>query len=61
MEDTDRFEKFVTDAQAADERMERTGRGYAAADVYVYIEARLAGRREVPPKPISWTSRGRPA
>jgi hypothetical protein len=49
MDATRRFEKFLADAREADERMQRTGAGYAAADVYAYLEARVAGRRKARP------------
>jgi predicted DNA-binding protein len=50
----ERFEKFVAEARDADERMQRTGTGYRAADVYGYLEARLESRRKARPKPVSW-------
>jgi predicted DNA-binding protein len=54
VEAAERFEKFVAEAREADDRMEQTGLGYAAADVYAYLEARVAGRRKARPKPIAW-------
>jgi predicted transcriptional regulator len=54
VEAAERFEKFLADAREADARMQRAGTGYRAADVYTYLEARVAGRRKVRPKPVSW-------
>ena len=54
MDATQRFQQFLADARAAEERMQRAGTGYAAADVYGYLEARVAGRRKARPKPVSW-------
>jgi predicted transcriptional regulator len=50
----ERFEKFVAEAREADQRMEETGLAYAATDVYRYLDARIAGRRKVRPKPVRW-------
>ena len=41
VEAAERFEKFVAEARQADQRMEKTGIGYAASDVYGYLEARV--------------------
>ena len=50
----ERFDKFVAEAREADERMQQSGTGYAAADVYAYLEARVGGRRKARPKPVTW-------
>ena len=50
----ERFEQFVADAQQADQRMQESGQGYAAADVHGYLEARIAGRKTPRPKPARW-------
>ena len=50
----ERFEQFVADARQADQRMQETGQGYAAADVHRYLEARIAGRKATRPKPAQW-------
>ena len=50
----ERFERFVAEAREADERMQLTGTGYAAPDVYGYLQDRVAGRRKARPKPVSW-------
>lgn len=50
----ERFEKFVAEARAADEHMQESGVGYAATDVYAYLEARVGSRRKARPKPIAW-------
>ena len=45
---------FVTVALAARQRAIKSGKGYAAAEVHDYLEARLAGERAVRPQPKSW-------
>ena len=50
----ERFEQFVADARQADQRMQETGQGYAAADVHGYLEAKIAGRNAARPKPAQW-------
>ena len=50
----ERFEKFVADARQADQRMQESGVGYAAADVHDYLEARVAGRNKARPKTVQW-------
>lgn len=50
----ERYEKFIAEARQADKRMQETGEGYAAADVYGWLEARVAGRSKVRPKPVPW-------
>ena len=50
----ERFEQFVADARKADQRMQESGQGYAAADVHSYLEATIAGRRATRPKPAQW-------
>jgi hypothetical protein len=54
VEAAERFDSFVTDARDADERMQKSGKGYAASDVHDYLEARVAGRNAKRPKPIQW-------
>jgi predicted transcriptional regulator len=50
----ERFEQFLVAARQADERMQESGRGYAAQDVHRYLEAKIAGRRAIRPKPVQW-------
>ena len=50
----ERFAQFVADAQQADQCMQESGRGYVAADVYGYLETKIAGRRATRPKPAPW-------
>lgn len=50
----ERFDEFVADARRADERMQESGLGYAAADVHDYLKARIAGRKAARPKPAPW-------
>jgi predicted DNA-binding protein len=54
VEAAERFDRFVRDARQADERMQESGEGYAAADVHRYLEARIAGRTAARPKPARW-------
>ena len=51
---TERFEQFLAEARQADERMQEGGAGYAAADVYGYLEAKVTGRKATRPKPVRW-------
>jgi len=46
--------RFLADAARADAAMQRTGLGYASADVNAYLEARAAGRTARKPKPVRW-------
>jgi hypothetical protein len=50
----ERFEQFVADARQADQRMQESGQGYAAADVHGYLKAKIAGRVATRPKPAQW-------
>jgi hypothetical protein len=50
----ERFEQFVADARLADQRMQESGQGYAAADVHGYLKAKIAGRMATRPKPAQW-------
>jgi predicted transcriptional regulator len=54
LEAAERFDKFVAEARAADRRMQKTGLGHPASDVYEHLEARIAGRRRSRPKPVPW-------
>jgi len=54
VEAAERFDQFVAEAREADDRMQQSGFGYAAGDVYAYLEARVAGRRKARPKPVAW-------
>ena len=47
-------EGFITDARAARKQMVDTGKGYDADEVHAYIQARIAGKKAVRPKAISW-------
>lgn len=46
----ERFEQFVADAPQADQRMQESGQGYAAADAHSYLEAKIAGLRTTRPR-----------
>ena len=50
----ERFEQFLAEARQADERMQESGIGYAAADVHGYFEAKVTGRKAARPKPVQW-------
>ena len=50
----ERFEQFVADARQADQRMQDSGQGYAAADVHSHLKAKIAGRVATRPKPAQW-------
>ena len=50
----ERFERFVADARLADERMQRSGLAYTAADVHDYLEVKIAGREATRPKIAQW-------
>jgi len=50
----ERFEQFMAEARQADQRMQETGQGYAAADVHRYLEAKIAGRKAARPKSGQW-------
>ena len=54
VEAAERFEQFLADARQADQRMQESGQGYAAADVHGYLEAKIAGRRATRPNPAQW-------
>jgi predicted DNA-binding protein len=54
VEATERFEQFLAEARQADERMQKGGIGYAAADVHGYFEAKVTGRKVTRPKPVQW-------
>ena len=45
---------FVAEAQAARERMLKTGKGYDAAEVHAWLKARIAGNKLAKPKARSW-------
>jgi predicted DNA-binding protein len=54
VEAAERFEQFVADARQADQRMQESGQGYAAAGVHGYLGAKIAGRKATRPKPAQW-------
>ena len=54
VEATERYQAFLRDGVRADEAMQRSGLGYAAEDVHVYLEAKLSGRRARRPRPVRW-------
>lgn len=51
---SERFEQFLAEARQADERMQASGVGYAAADVRRYLEARISGSKATPPESVQW-------
>ena len=52
----ERRASFVGEAKAAREQMLATGKGYDAADVHAYLQARIAGKKPAKPKAGSWRS-----
>jgi len=54
VEAAERFEQFVADARQADQRMQESGQGYAAAEVHSYLKAKIARRKATRPKPAQW-------
>ncbi len=53
-EATERYQAFLEDGIEADEAMQRSGLGYAAADVHSYLAARVKRRAARRPKPVRW-------
>jgi predicted transcriptional regulator len=45
---------FIAAALAARTEFDRTGIGYAAADVHAHFRARVAGRKSARPKSVRW-------
>lgn len=54
IEAEERYQAFLEDGVRADEAMQRSGLGYAAADVHAYLAVRAGGRAARRPKPIRW-------
>lgn len=54
VEAAERYQSFLQEGVRADEAMQRSGLGYAAADVHAYLEAKVAGRRARRPRPVRW-------
>jgi predicted transcriptional regulator len=54
VEAMERYQAFIDDGILADEAMQRSGLGYAAADVHAYLEAKIRGRTARRPKPLRW-------
>ncbi|MDA8109792.1 MAG: hypothetical protein M0015_14350 [Betaproteobacteria bacterium] len=54
VEAAERYQAFLDDGVRADEAMQRSGLGYAAADVHAYLAARVEGRAAPRPKPVRW-------
>ena len=47
-------ERFLEEAIAADERLQRTGVGYDAAEVHAYLTAKARGKKARRPRPKRW-------
>ena len=47
---------FVSEAQAAREKMLSTGKGFDAKEVHAYLKARITGNNLAKPKAKSWQS-----
>jgi predicted transcriptional regulator len=54
VEAAERYQEFLQDGVQADESMLRSGLGYAADDVHVYLEAKVACLRAHRPRPVRW-------
>jgi len=54
VEAEERYQTFLDDGVRADEAMQRSGLGYAAADVHAYLAVRVKGRAARRPKPVGW-------
>ena len=54
VEAEERYQAYLDDGVRADEAMQRSGLGYAAADVHAYLAVRAAGRAARRPKPVRW-------
>ena len=54
VEAAERYQAFLEDGVRADEAMQRSGLGYAAADVHAYLAAKVEGRAVRRPKPLRW-------
>jgi predicted transcriptional regulator len=50
----ERRQAFLEDALRADERMLKSGTGYAMADVHAYLGARVRGRAARRPRAVRW-------
>lgn len=46
--------RFLVDAKAAREQMQKTGKGHDADEVHAYLHARIAGKKTSRPKAKSW-------
>ena len=54
VEAEDRYQAFLEEGVRADEAMQRSGLGYAAADVHAYLSARVEGRQARRPRAVRW-------
>ncbi|MPZ44112.1 MAG: ribbon-helix-helix protein, CopG family [Betaproteobacteria bacterium] len=54
VEEAEKHRRFVADALAADEEMERTGQGYPFDKARAYLEARIIGKPAARPRKVSW-------
>jgi len=54
VEALERYQTFLEDGVSADEAMQRSGLGYAAEDLYAYLDARVAARQVRRPRPVRW-------
>jgi predicted transcriptional regulator len=50
----ERAQRFLRDANAADKAMLRSGNGFAAADVHAYVAQLVAGRKSKRPAARNW-------
>jgi len=54
IEAEERYLALLVDGVRADEAMQRSGLGYAAADVHAYLAVKAEGRAARRPKPVRW-------
>ena len=47
-------DRFLQDAIAADEEMQRSGTGYEAAQVHAYVAAKVRGKKATRPRARRW-------
>jgi predicted transcriptional regulator len=54
VEDAERYQQLIRDANDADREMIKTGRGYDFNEARAYLEARMAGKKVARPRQKVW-------
>lgn len=54
VDEAEKHRRFVADALAADDEMDKTGQGYPFDKARKYLEARIAGKPATRPRKVSW-------